>query len=156
MATRKDLLTKLGHKPEQPFAPRRRLSTEENGRKYSLTMEPAAECAVYAVDGGIIRQGCRCDKLVLVEPRQAGEAEGEIFVELKGRNVSHAIAQLEATLGHAVFSTVLPQTRRKARIVARSYPRNTGDSVLERAKIRFRKQYRCDLRTRHSGECETW
>ena len=31
----------------------------------------------------------------------------------------------------------------------------TGDSVLERAKIRFQKQYRCDLRTRHSGECET-
>lgn len=156
MATRRDELATHGFHPEQPFAVRRLVSTLERGKKYSLALDPPADCGVYAVDGGLVRKGCRCDKLVLVAPGEEADEAGEIFVELKGKNVAHAIEQLETTLTHPLFSSVLPQTRRWARIVARSYPRNTGDSVLERAKVRFRRQYRCDLRMRHSGECETW
>lgn len=124
--------------------------------KYSLALDPPADCGVYAVDGGLVREGCRCDKLVLVAPGAEADEAGEIFVELKGKNVAHAIEQLETTLAHPLFRPVLPQTRRWARIVARSYPRSTGHSVLERAKVRFKKLYRCDLRTCHSGQPERW
>ncbi len=134
---------------------RKLLSTEENKKKYCLALNPPAECGVYAVDGYIINEGCRCDKLVLIAPRKDSEAEGEIFVELKGKDVAHAIAQLEATLSYPLFSR-LPRSRRCARIVAQSYPRNTGNSLMERAKLRFLQRYGCDLRTRHSGEREVW
>ena len=63
----------------------------------------------------------------------------EIFVELKGKDVVHAVEQLKATIENPIFQhrTV---DQRWARIVAHSFPRNTGDSRIERARDDFKKR----------------
>lgn len=155
MGATRTKLTAAGFNPEQPFQSRPNLSVAEKGKKYSVKFEPPADCGVYAIDGDVIKQGCRCDKLVVTEPRLGKDGGIEIFVELKGKNVSHAIEQLETTLQHPLFRNKPAGVCRAARIVAQHYPHNTGNSVLERAKRRFLKSYQCDLRTCHSGVAET-
>lgn len=137
--------------PEQDYKERKHLTVSERGQVYKLELSPARESAVYAVDGDIIREGQKCDKLVIFN---VDDAWHEIFVELKGCDVAHAIEQLESTLKHPLFKSVASPERR-ARIVANRIPRNTGNSVLERAKVSFKKKYHCDLRACNSGAKET-
>jgi ribosomal protein L22 len=63
----------------------------------------------------------------------------EVFVELKGKGVSHAVDQLKATIDKPVF-THKTIDKRWARIVAQSFPCNTGNSVIERARDYFQKK----------------
>lgn len=110
MGATRTKLTAAGFNPEQPFQSRPNLSVAEKGKKYSVKFEPPADCGVYAIDGDVIKQGCRCDKLVVTEPRLGKDGGIEIFVELKGKNVSHAIEQLETTLQHPLFAINLPES----------------------------------------------
>ena len=74
-----------------------------------------------------------------------------VFVELKGSDVAHAVKQLDATLSYPLFA----QNRAKwtkARIVANKIPANTGRSVVERAKVDFRRKYNCELICLKSGQ----
>lgn len=65
--------------------------------------------------------------------------------------VAHAVKQLDATLSYPLFA----QNRAKwtkARIVANKIPANTGRSVVERAKVDFRRKYNCELICLKSGQ----
>ncbi len=90
----------------------------------------------------------KCDKLIVAAN---GDSEMvSVFVELKGIDVAHAVKQLEATLSYPLFA----QNRTKwtkARVVANKIPANTGRSVVERAKVDFRKKYNCELLCLKSG-----
>lgn len=143
MPTLIDKLTGFGFSPQQPLLERKVIAVKENGKEHRIALTPKKRCAAYQVDGTIITKGSKCDKLVTVELE--ADKWAEIFVELKGKNITHAIEQLEATIQNDLFkhSTV---TNKRARIVGQSIPRNTGNSVMERAKIRFKKLYKCDLR----------
>ena len=143
MQTIIDKLTSLGFNPQKPLLVRKEISVEEKGKRYQLKMVPERSCAAYQVDGYIIKEGNKCDKLVLVET--AVNSWTEIFVELKGRNIEHAIKQLEETVKNQLFkhSTIVD---RRARIVGQSIPRCSGNSVMERARIRFFSTYKCDLK----------
>ena len=84
-----------GYAPEQALQIRAKISVSENGKRYLLATNGKEESVVYAVDGVIVKEGLRCDKLVLVkrsdkeiEPEQWTEA----FVELKGVDTNHAIS----------------------------------------------------------------
>lgn len=143
METIIDKLAATGISPQQPLSFRKVLSVKENGKEYRLTMNPEMKSASYQVDGSILKVGNRCDKLVVVEKVMDGWTE--IFVELKGKDISHAIEQLESTMCNPLFKHVSVVDIR-ARIVGQSIPRNTGSSILERAKVNFIKRYRCDLR----------
>lgn len=68
----------------------------------------------------------------------------ELFVEFKGRDIEHAIEQVEATIRNPLFNDVNVQNR-QARIIGRSIPRSTGRSVTEIAKKRFISKYNCRL-----------
>ena len=58
---------------------------------------------VYSVDGNIIKEGKKCDKLILVRHTNAPEEWTEIFVELKGKDTNTAIDQLKNTISNKLF-----------------------------------------------------
>lgn len=143
MPTLIDKLTRLGFSPQQTLQERRVIVVKENGKEYRLALNPTKACAAYQVDGYIVKEGNKCDKLVMA----AMDAHGwmEIFVELKGRDIEHAIKQLEATVQNPTLAHPTIKEKR-ARIVGQTIPRSNGSSVVERARIRFKKYYQCDLR----------
>lgn len=143
-----------GYAPEQALQVRAKISVSENGKRYLLATNGKEESVVYAVDGVIVKEGLRCDKLVLVkrsdkeiEPEQWTEA----FVELKGVDTNHAISQLRQMLKNAIFKHPSNDDIR-ARIVAQYFPSNKSNPAMEKAKQEFRKDYNCDLRGMKNGQ----
>ncbi len=122
---------------------RKTVSMAENGKKYILNVSDSKESVVYQIDGKIITEGTKCDKMVLVKRDSSDWIQ--IFVELKGVDVNHAIEQLESTLQNKKLKH-LTNKEKRARIVAASFPANRGDTGMEKAKIRFLQKYKCDLR----------
>lgn len=143
-----------GYAPEQVLQIRAKVSVSENGKRYLMTTNGKEESVVYAVDGNIVKEGQRCDKLLLVK-RSAKDANPEqwteAFVELKGVDTTHAIDQLRQTLKKAIFKHPSNDDIR-ARIVAQSFPSNKSNPTMEKAKQEFRKDYNCDLRGMKSGQ----
>ncbi len=139
------------------FAPLRnektcsRLTLKERGCEYRLVLQTPAWCLAYNVDGGIITDTAlaKCDRAVYL-CNSDGEAAKSIFVELKGRNVEHAIEQLASTLGHPIFKQN-SATKVFARAVTNRCPANAGNASVEKAKKKFRQSYNCELKILKSG-----
>lgn len=152
-STHERLMTE-GYTPEQILQIRAKVSVSENGKRYLLATNGKEETVVYAVDGNIVKEGLKCDKLVLVK-RSAKDAKSEqwteAFVELKGVDTKKAIDQLRQTLKKAIFKHPSNDDIR-ARIVAQSFPSNKSNPMMEKAKQEFRRDYNCDLRGMKSGQ----
>lgn len=134
------------YQPEKALAIYSSIATKENGVHYCAKVRPKREAAVFQVDGCIIREGKKCDKLVLsVDPEIDGVWRGH-FIELKGTNVNDAVQQLESTIKSPIFQHPT-LVKRYARIVAVAFPANRADSNVERARNRFKKEYNCELKT---------
>ena len=149
-----DSLKAKGYAPEQALQVRSKISVSENAKRYLLATNSIEESVVYAVDGVIVKEGLRCDKLVLVKRSDKDvtpEQWTEAFVELKGVDTSHAINQLRQTLKKSIFKHPT-NINIRARIVAQSFPSNKSNPVMEKAKQEFRKDYNCDLRGMKTGQ----
>ena len=127
-------LQRDGYTPEQPLAVRKVVATAEKGRRYVLQVSNSKESVVYKIDGYIITAGSKCDKMVLIKDSSNWT---QIFVELKGKDLHHAIEQLESTLQNKMLAHSANKEKR-ARIVAASFPSNRGDMILEMVKISFK------------------
>ena len=140
MATLKDKLDAFDGQPEQGWNIRKRVSVGERGQVYRANFSQEYLSAVYAIDGGIIKDYniVKCDKLVLLD--LDNQMLFELFVELKGGNIQHAIEQVEAPL----FKDSAVKIR-QARIIGRKIPSNTGNSITEKAKKKFISRYNCRL-----------
>ncbi len=149
-----EVLTEAGYKPAQSLVYRKVLATSEQGRKYTLEISEQKETALFDVDGYILTQGQKCDKLILVngQPKNNDEEWCEIFIELKGKDVGHAIDQLRATLKNPIFKHPSNKVV-KARIVAASFPANKSNPIMEKAKKEFAASpYYCELRGMKNGQ----
>lgn len=131
-------LTKSGFLPSMEWKVRKDVSVSENGKTYTVKLNPAKRSAVYQIDGEIIRDGRKCDKLVVVCGMQE---DCTVFVELKGKNITHAIDQLDTTLNHMYFQKVHEEVKViRARIVTGgSGPASYSNKVMTDAKTRFLK-----------------
>ena len=144
------ILTVKGFTPEQPLKVRKTIVESERGIKYTLDITNSKTSASFQIDGNIIKEGPRCDKLVLVKLNQT--EWGEVFVELKGVDVTHAIKQLRETLNNKLFFHPTNKIVR-ARIVATSFPSNKSNPIMEAAKKEFRAlPSKCDLRSLKNGQ----
>lgn len=154
MATLKDKLDGYKDQPEQEWLKRRKVTVREKGQSYGVTLSRECLLAVYAIDGGIIKdkETVRCDKLVLICLDE--QAFFELFVELKGVNIEHAINQLEDTLKMPLFQDSTVKIR-QARVIGRHIPKNTGSSVTEKAKKNFIRKYNCRLEFKTGPAQET-
>ena len=144
MAMLKDRLDAYEGQPEQMWRERKAVSVGERGQSYQVTFVDALPTAVYAIDGGIITDNnvLKCDKLILIEGDNRQFVE--LFVELKGRDIEHAISQMEATLKNNLFKDASVKAK-QARIIGRNIPRNSGRAVTEIAKKIFLAIYKCRL-----------
>ena len=121
----------------------------ERRSKYVLSLEPSMEGWRYQVDNYIITAGDKCDALILAKE---GGDYAEVFVELKGSDVSHAITQLEETLKHDLFKNN-DFLLRWARIAVYSYPKSQLlDQVVDKKTGEFLKKYRCELLITHADK----
>lgn len=125
------------------------ISVSENGKTYSAPVAKGLKSAVYQVDGDIIKTGVKCDKYLAALNTNNTDPNGvAVFIELKGKDISHAIDQLEATLKSQQFQ---PYPRQNdlapARIVtANCGPKSSSKAKLESARIRFKTLYHTELR----------
>lgn len=144
METLKNRLDAFEGQPEQGWTQRRSVSVGERGQVYRANFSQEYLSAVYAIDGGIIKDYniVKCDKLVLLGLEN--QTLLELFVELKGGNIQHAIEQVEATLNNPLFKDSAVK-KRQARIIGRRIPSNTGNSITEKAKKKFISRYNCRL-----------
>ena len=141
------LFEKLSH---QGFVPSNRrversiLQLREKGVVYVLSFKPDTDSCAFQIDGNIIK-GTSADKCDYVVLACHNGIWAEIFVELKGSDIAHAIAQIKATLNHRIFKKTNHGLRRARVVTPNRIPSNTGNSVVERAKVDFRKAG-CDFK----------
>lgn len=110
------------------------LVLEENKRK-CVFLNPQNKALIKViVDGCQITQGTRCDFLVI------DNLTNEYYIELKGKDIPHAIEQLESTIKQLSTSAGMQKT---AIIVTSRYPSN--DTSMQRAKAYFKKKYGVNL-----------
>lgn len=128
------------YEPDTALGEREIVSTSEKGKSYRIKFKTIKPSAVYPIDGVIITEGEKCDKLVLFKSDIDNNIWTEVFVELKGKEVGHAIDQIKATIDKPIFQHK-SIGHRWARIVAQSVPSNTGKSVVERARNYFSKKH---------------
>lgn len=85
---------------------RSEISTTERGIKYVLKLLPDLNCACFQVDGNLINDAKKdkCDRLILIDD---DNFLAEIYIELKGVDVNHAVDQLEDTLKDDLFQNTL-------------------------------------------------
>lgn len=131
--------------PEQALQTRKNISVSEGRSIYIASINPERKVTVFPVDGKLITEGQRCDKLILSQYNNSEKEWIGHFVELKGCRISDAITQLEATISNKMFvDTSLKQ--KHARIVGHKYPSNAGNPEMERARKKFIKKYNCELK----------
>lgn len=146
-----DRLSRSGYTPELPLSERKELSLSEQGKRYRIVLSSKSPSVAFCIDGHIILQGRKCDKLVLIDSNSSQPSWMEVFVELKGTDVNHAVEQLRETLKKDIFCHNSIK-RKYSRIVASSFPSNKSDAVLEKAKIEFIKSFGCELRKLKSNQ----
>lgn len=132
---------------ERAWQTREKISTNENGKVYSLELRPAMNSTVYQIDNVLIKEGNRCDKLVIVDDEE-NKTSAMVFVELKGKKIKHGISQLQDTFKHPLFnaqkngSDVI-----RARIITPNCgPKSAARIDVEKVKGEFRKNYNCEFR----------
>ncbi|MBD5210908.1 MAG: hypothetical protein HDS77_06545 [Bacteroidales bacterium] len=130
--------------PKLPLAERENLSIKETNTTYKLSFCKRRQSVAYQIDGNIIKEGNKCDFLILAKQDNAANEDEKwksIFVELKGKDVLHALEQLDATIDNNIFKH--PSVNEvHARIVAKSFPANNANTEFEKAKRRFKTKHK--------------
>ena len=152
-------LEKMAFHPIQQWTERGTISVSENGKTYRVAFNGENESAVFQIDNEIIRRGQKCDKLLAVLfPSHAFPEKGTtVFIELKGKDISHAIDQLEAAIRNPLFMPYpKPGDHVRARIItAGCGPKSASRLKLEDARIRFNKLYNIELRVLKNSQQDT-
>ncbi|MEB3231407.1 MAG: hypothetical protein VKJ64_10385 [Leptolyngbyaceae bacterium] len=122
----------------------RKIVLEENKSKITFLNPNGVKILVIQVDGCVIddNQTARCDYALV--PKK----ELEIYVELKGRDINHAVQQLESTI---TFLSENPQSIKKlCFIVSSRVPKQT--TTIQQIQSRFKKQFNAVFRVKNIQE----
>lgn len=150
MSTYKTLIDG-GFSPAQPLQVRKSLSVKELGKTYTLDFVGENPSAEFVIDNYIIRDGVRCDRMVLALLEDGTpEKWAQVFVELKGHDSLHGMEQLIATVRNQLFADASNAIRR-ARLVATSFPSNKANPKVEKLKREFAR-LGIDYRTIKPGQ----
>lgn len=111
------------------------LTLEKNKRKCVFINPDKHILKKITVDGCQIIDNAKCDYLVI------DHLQNEYFVELKGKDLPHAVEQLEESIKQLSNTNI--NSKKFALIVASRHPSN--DTTIQRAKAVFKKKYKIDL-----------
>ena len=104
-----------------------------NKQEYRVTNENRTEICKIRVDGCLIKDGERCDYLIL-----SCEDKSAFFVELKGHDLKKAIAQIDSSI--TKLMTEMQEFKIYARIVLNRNPTPDINSSVEiKLKNRLKK-----------------
>lgn len=144
-----------GHTPEAKLAQRSIFVTQEKKSVYTLT-ELDKKSVAFTVDGDIITNGPRCDKLLLIELDAGSDPQWiQVFIELKGKNVVHALDQLLTTMDNPIFSHPTNAPKRFARLVSTKMPSSNSNPEFEKRREQF-KQKGHDFKRLKSNQPESF
>jgi hypothetical protein len=108
---------------------------QENQSKIIIENYQRLKILVRKVDGCAIKQGKRCDYMVIPNDQL------ELYIELKGNKIYDAIEQLEITI--KTLSENYRQKRKECFIISSRTP--SMDTIIQNAKQRFKKRYNSNL-----------
>jgi PCRF domain len=131
----KDALSDIRFGKDVCFKEQRTVA-EENGRVFTLDLPKGEKCCKIHVDGCLITDNNqqRCDYWF-----HHYDKNDNVFVELKGMDIEHAVEQIIATIGWLETRMDLPKEKRNGAIVLSKNPlTSTKTQVL---KTDFRKKY---------------
>lgn len=115
--------------------------SRNNRSKFRLHNPNRASIKIVQVDDCVIKEGIRCDYLLVLPSEQ------EVYVELKGSDVKHAVEQISRSIGlltcncHAVVKLCF--------IASTRCPINSTE--IQNLKRKFRQKYNAQL-TIQNGE----
>jgi hypothetical protein len=114
-----------------------------NRSKFRLENPNQLKIREVKVDDCVIKQGMRCDYLVIAP-------EQEIYIELKGSDVKHAVEQLATTIGHKHIKQLTDKSSLKLCFIASTRcPINSTE--IQNLKKKFKQKYQAKL-TIKNGE----
>ena len=111
-----------------------------NRSKFRLENSQQLEIKVIQVDNCVIKQGMRCDYLVIVPSKNKSTSEQEIYIELKGSDVKHAIEQLATTIQQLTENMAASKL---CFIASTRCPINS--TQIQNFKQKFKKNYKAKL-----------
>lgn len=117
-----------------------------NRSKFRLENPQKLRIKVIQVDDCVIKHGVRCDYLVIAPSNDKSSNEQEIYIELKGSDVKHAVEQLATTIQKLTDN--IP-TSRLCFIASTRCPINSTE--IQNIKKKFKKRYKAKL-TIKNGE----
>lgn len=115
---------------------------EERKKRYSLLNDGGYLISKFHMDGGVVRDEItaqKCDFLLVIDDPNCPTA---VFVELKGKDIGHALEQLQSSIDR--YGADLKR-RVCARIVCNSVPRMFNDPAIKGLKRELAKRYRGTL-----------
>lgn len=112
-----------------------KIALEEKASKIILVNDQRATVTIIQVDGCAINEGVRCDFLVV------SALHKEHFIELKGGNIDHALAQLERTI--EILSVDQQKQMKCSFIISTRCPLTT--TKIQELKLKFKQKYNSTL-----------
>jgi hypothetical protein len=113
---------------------RKREVFRENKSKLTLINTDESEAQRIIVDGCAITEGKKCDFMYIINDK-------EIYIELKGSDITKAFVQLEATINK--LSTCAKSKKKISFVICTKCPLAASDIMSYRKK--FRANFNCDL-----------
>ena len=124
----------------------KRIVLAELGKSMCILNEDEEVLEVGTVDGCLVREGRRCDRMVSSEAFT-------IFVELKGCDVDHACQQLLDTVSNPKLRNWTRSRRLGFVIICSKYPKH--DTKIQLAKNRIKKAYNARLVVKQNQLCSS-
>jgi hypothetical protein len=107
---------------------------EEARSKLVIENKDEVVATKVTVDGCEITSGIRCDYMFLIK-------DSEIFIELKGQNLKHAIEQIETTI--LKLSSNSKMKKKKSFIICTRSPLTSAS--IQNIRVKFRKNYNSEF-----------
>lgn len=107
---------------------------QESKSKLIIENIDGVEATKVVIDGCEIKTGIRCDYLYLIKNL-------EIYIELKGQDIHHAVKQVESTIKKV--SKNPKACNKKAFIICTRSPLSSAS--IQNIRVKFKKKYNSDL-----------
>ena len=114
------------------------VTVSENKRKFTIQNSSSLQINQVKVDGCYITSGSKCDYLFEIINKNIIAV---FYVELKGKNIEHAIKQLEATIIYC--KSIHKDIKKECYIVASRVPK--GSTSAQNLKKEFKRKHKIQL-----------
>ena len=115
------------------------VTVSENKRKFTILNSSSLQINKVEVDGCYITSGSKCDYLFEIINKK--DITDVYYVELKGKNIEHAIKQLEATIIYC--KPIHKDIKKECYIVASRVPKSSTSA--QNFKKEFKRKHNIQL-----------